>query len=234
MLTQIDVFVDYFGRKLPTLARDYHWPIPNIEGFALAGESGYGPNLELKRFLHRIWHSAADVEKLTCAKVIVADWGGVRRNKDTTLQNYIAEIESANPATPFSGVASYSKIFSVAYPQKYAIYDARVSACLNAIQYQYDVDDGTAFNYCSGRNNIIGNASNKKGFVHMKPFQIATLVSRGWKRIKRNDTYQTYLALLRRCQREFGGHELHDLEMTLFANAEAECSKAITMAGPRP
>jgi hypothetical protein len=78
------------------------------------------------------------------------------------------------------------------------------------------------------------NTANKKGFVYMSPFRIEKLVSSGWQRIKRNDTYQTYLALLRRCHLEFREHELHDLEMALFANAEAECRKAMNAAGLQP
>jgi len=47
---------------------------------------------------------------------------------------YINQADAERPSTPFSGIASYSKIFSIKDPDRYAIFDARVSASLNAIQ----------------------------------------------------------------------------------------------------
>jgi len=225
-----DVFVDYFGKALPELSETYQWKIPSIEGFAWSGEKGYQPNVELKWFLNGKWHNAAAEAKLPCAKEIVADWGGVRGNKESTLRRYIAEIAKESPAMPFAGIASYSKIYAVAYPKKFAIYDARVAACLNAVQYQYGVKDGKAFNYCNGRNNAIGNVNTKQGFVYSKPFLKKSLIANGWQNIKRDDTYREYLNLLHQCLTKFPDHKLYDLEMILFANAERECKAAMKSA----
>lgn len=227
MATQTDAFVCYFKNALPTLACVYKWRIPEFDGFDPNGGSVYERNVRLKWFLHCRWHNAkTGDEKLSCAKEIIARWGGVRGNKDQTLAKYIAKIEEPDraPATPLQGIASYSKLFAIAFPDQYAIYDARVAACLNAIQYQYQVDERQAFNYCPSRN------KNIKEFTRDKRFLITSLACDGWQCIPKKDTYQTYLNLLEQCRNKLCAYELHDFEMTLFANAEKECGKAMKMA----
>lgn len=223
--------VDYLRVELPRLRCRYRWPIPHIEGFPQSGEDSYEANVALKKFLHNRWVSAAtDAQRVEVSEFVIADWGGVRRNSRSTLKRYIDEIEKENPATPMKGVASYSKLFSIAQPDRYSIYDARVAACLNAIQYQADPRNGVAFNYCPGRNNQIGNAKTRTGFVYEEEFRVRTLVGSGWTRIRRDDTYSLYLQLLSDCLAELPKYERHDFEMVLFANAEIETGKAIAIA----
>ena len=132
-------------------------------------------------------------------------------------------IKSENPSTPLKGIASYSKIYSIIDMDKYAVYDARVAAALNAIQWNYGVKDGMAFNYINVRNNIIGNATKKIGFVYQEPFKVKNLVAKGWRKIRKDDTYQVYLDLLQTCLKQLPKYNLYELEMVLFANAEKEC-----------
>ena len=104
--------------------------------------------------------------------------GGIRNNRNSTIEKYVLESAKKAPCTPINGVASYSKIFAVTNPNIYAIYDARVAACLNAIQYNANgVRKGIAFNYVPGRNKVTGNAGNKAGFSQVDLFKVRSLVT---------------------------------------------------------
>jgi len=223
MDSTIDVLVKYFEKELPLLEQNYYWKIPKIEGFSGTGKTSYKANIELKKFLNSSWNeSNNNQEKNILSKIIVADWGGVKRNYPETLESYVKEIQKEIPNTPIKGVASYSKIFSITNLEQYAIYDARVAVSLNAIQLNKEVKNGVAFNYIPGRNNITGNAVEKIGFVHQEKYKVKNLIANGWSRIKRDDTYEVYLDTLRKCLKAFPAYKLYDLEMVLFANAEKE------------
>lgn len=217
----------FFRDAVPRLDDIYTWPVPEIRGFSGGGSSDFQSNVRLKRYLTSQWEKADRRGRHDWAQIIVSDWGRVRRNKPETLARYVAEIESGSPATPLQGVASYSKIFAIAEPSRFAIYDARVAACLNAVQVNAGVADGLAFNYVAGRNNVVGNRKKKIGFTQQQQFAVASLCARGWQRIPRAETYATYLALLRRLAAELEGSSILELEMALFASAEIECARAM-------
>lgn len=222
-----EALVEYFKEELPKLENSYTWKIPNINGFRQSGEKGYLPNVELKLYFSREWSKSSDEDKIKLAKIIVSDWGGVKGNHPETLAKYVSNINAGIPETPIKGVASYSKIYSITDMNEYAIYDARVACCLNAVQFNYGVKVGLAFNYISGRNNVTGHSGKKIGFVYQDEFKTENLISNGWGKIKLNDTYATYIKLLKECLKFFPTYGLHDLEMVLFANAEKECLKAM-------
>ncbi|WP_444894683.1 hypothetical protein ACJJIE_11385 [Microbulbifer sp. TRSA001] len=224
----INALVEYFKNEVPKLESRYSWKIPQFSDFESSGKSGYQQNIELKHHFNAKWQSSNTENKLALSKEVVADWGGVRGNKDETLTSYVNELIKEKPRTPLKGIASYSKIFSIVDMDRYAIYDARVAACLNAVQWNHGVSTGLAFNYISGRNNVVGNSINKSGFVYQEEFKVSSLVAAGWQRIKRSDTYQVYLDVLKQCLKSLPGYKLYDLEMVLFANAETECLKAMS------
>ena len=122
------------------------------------------------------------------AKLIIEDWGRVRANKNNTLRKYINIITNhLNIITPLQGIASYSKLFSIVYPTDYAIYDSKAAACLNATQVPANLKNGMVFNHVSCRNNIIGNAEKKIGFVYDDRYRKSVLLSKGWtKKTRRN------------------------------------------------
>lgn len=223
----IDTLLSYYNEELPKLSSSYAWKIPKISGFILSGQTDYEANVKLKKHFNFKWKTAKFEQKLEVTKQIIADWGGVRSNKEETLRRYIAELSKVSPKTPLKGVASYSKVFAMVDMQKYAIYDARVAACLNAIQWNANIDKGIAFNYINGRNNVVGHAGKRLGFVYQEPFKVKSLVKKGWKRIKRDDTYLVYMNVLQECLKYLSAYSLYDLEMVLFANAEQECLKAM-------
>lgn len=128
---------------------------------------------------------------------------------------------------PFQGLASYTKLYSIVEPQRFAIYDARVAVTLNALQCNYQIKSGVAFNYLSGRNNTTGNTTNKQGFSQQKEYSVTSLVKKGWERVTKDDTYQVYLDYLFACIEHNPDWKLYELEMVLFANAENEAEKAM-------
>jgi hypothetical protein len=227
MQPYISALLDYFSYELPKLEKNYEWKIPKIAGFKYSGKSDYLSNVALKKFLHECWNKTnGDSERLMLASLVVKDWGGVKNNKPGTLKKYVDALNADLPHTPIKGVASYSKIFSIADLDRFAIYDARVAACLNAVQWNSKIK-GLAFNYISGRNNTTGHSGKRIGFVYQDKFKIDSLISCGWQTIDKDKTYETYLSLLKECHSHFRNYNLYDLEMVLFANAETVCRKAM-------
>ncbi|MBU2764972.1 hypothetical protein HAP94_01885 [Acidithiobacillus ferrivorans] len=226
----IKTLCEFFEREIPNLAKSYHWNIPRIDGFIPSETSNYHANLELKRHLNNQWISASHERKCEISKIIVSDWGGVKGNKKETLAGYVEAIDKQNPETPLKGIASYSKIFSIARPDQYAIYDARVAACLNAVQLNADIQ-GVCFNYVPGRNNIVGNYVNNCGFTKTPQFSKDSLTIAGWSGLKKNETYEKYNEVLSTCLRELQNKKRYELEMALFTEAERECQKQLRAVG---
>uniref|UniRef100_A0A2A4YSJ0 Uncharacterized protein n=1 Tax=OCS116 cluster bacterium TaxID=2030921 RepID=A0A2A4YSJ0_9PROT len=228
--------IDYFVEHVHEVKKseEYWSKMPALEGFNKV-KKDYKTNVELKKFLNRKWHNAQAQDQFDVATIIIKDWGGIRGNKDETIRKYICAINGNNPETPIKGVASYSKLFSIVDLENYAIYDARVAVALNAIQYLGSSTDGLIFNYILGRNNTTGHSGKKVGFAYSDPFTKKALLAANWKSIKLNETYCTYIDLLKKCLRELPQHELpqyklYDLEMCLFYNAEYLCKRAAEKA----
>ena len=226
MDSAIFLLCDFFEREHPHLSKNYNWKIPLINSFPQSGSFGYQANVDLKSHLHNQWHSASYEYKIELAQVIVRDWGGVRSNKLDTLKTYVDRIMTSNPETPLNGVASYSKIFSIVRPEQYAIYDARVAACLNAVQINNGLKNGIAFNYVPGRNNKVGNVATKSGFTQMPENSAKSLCLSGWTAMARKETYTKYNELLSKCLKQLPGMNRVELEMILFSKAEEECNLA--------
>ena len=141
------------------------------------------------------WKAAKYDGRLDLARRIVADWGGIRSNKQSTLEKYIRRIEEDDYRWPLKGVASYSKILSVVDPSRYAIYDARVAVSLIAVQSLFGTGPGLAFRYLPGRNKTTGDHLGR-GFVHAQRFKRRSLLAEGWFDLSPGNNYATYLALL--------------------------------------
>ena len=108
---------------------------PEFDDISLEG-SNYEKNIQLKQVSRNIF--LANVDTLKLAKYLVSDWGGVRSNRDKTLNKYISWINEGKYPDIIGGIASYSKLYSFYDPDMYAIYDARVAVSLNMIQFIAD------------------------------------------------------------------------------------------------
>ncbi|QQP93622.1 hypothetical protein IGS68_31880 (plasmid) [Skermanella sp. TT6] len=169
------------------------------------------------------WRLGDRNKRISIAHDIVVKWGGIPRNKPENLERYVDLAGLDDPPLPIERVTTYSKIFAIANPEKYAIYDSRVAAALNAVQIIFSKPHGPGvfFNYPQGRNTKI---YGKSGFT--KTFGKKLLVDEGgWQSLERDNTYREYLKLIKSLS-DRRGHPLVHFEMTLFANAEKLCGKA--------
>lgn len=220
----------FAGLGLCTLAASYDWPLPKST-FDLVGDLGGGSRLDqtrqLKRKLSKMWQQEPD-RQLELASWIVADWGGVRGNRPARLQQHLVTAQMDDPATPFLGLSSYSKILAVRDPDRFAILDARVVVAMNALQILAGNKAGLAFPYIQGRNLVTGNQLKKQGFACQAEFSVQSLVEgRGWQRVPRDEMYETYLRILQGWLLVNPSEaELMLVEMALFSQAEELAKQA--------
>lgn len=171
-------FIQFFDEHLQRLPLTYKWPEKKMSQKAKAGLSGFnwhetpGTMAECVAMKHHLtdnWATADAAERARLARWIVADWGGVLTNDPATINNYLQLFEADEFSTPLQGVASYSKILSVKDCRKYAIYDARVAAGLNAVQLLMSAENPLFFHYIPGRNTTIQGNKKQTGFVKLFP-----------------------------------------------------------------
>lgn len=207
---------------IDSLNKRYLWP---KKGKSLSLEE----TIELKMAKHLEWRSAdqaSDAEgKLRIARFIIERWGGIRRNKLSTINHYL-ELAEEQKTFRLKGVASYSKILSIVNPNEFAILDARVLVSLNAVQLIDRQKAGILFPYLDGRNSTTGNAVTKSGFRYIERFRQDSSLFDGWKRLDKDAVYVIYLDVLRRISKRLGKN-LYLLEMSLFADAEKLAEKCI-------
>jgi hypothetical protein len=172
-------------------------------------------NVALRNYLAGRWADANLEGRIELANWIVNDWGGIKGNKHETLTSHVLKTQASDLNLPFEGIATYSKIFSIADPDRYAIYDARVATALNAIQLLQNVPL-FMFPIPPGRNKEIDQPKTKQGFSDI--YTRKKLMELGFAAAPRRDTYKIYLQLV--CQlKQLSGWTLLLLEMELFARA---------------
>jgi hypothetical protein len=220
-----------FFRNVEWLEHLYHWPEPerlppgcsalNTDLYCSAARW----HLTAKSHLSDAWSRAIGAQarpsRFEIAKWVVNEWGGIRRNKRKTIQRYIKQSELVTPPTPFKGISTYSKIYAIAKPQTFAIYDSRVAASLNALQMLEGASSGDrlAFPYRKGRNRTITR--------FQKRFNLARLERDGWRPIKPAEAYRVYLSVLRLGEKGADAETLQKREMLLFAMADRLCEQAL-------
>lgn len=217
-------FTAFFTDHLSQLEATYRWPrnVPKNRPDApwQFKTNGAAECIALKHHLTTSWAGANASERNRLGHWIVKDWGGVRANAEDRINDYIANIVAGNVPTSLQGVASYSKILSVVDCTRYAIYDARVAASLNAIQLLYAAPGSTRhyFPHVPSRNNTI------RRFTEWFAGQAAKV---NWTPVPRATAYADYCQLLYNLKAHFSGYEIYHLEMTLFSQAPALCERAM-------
>lgn len=137
-----DLLTPYVEQEGMRLSETYRWKIPDgapVAPFNTSGLSLADANVQLKRSLSEAWHLSGS-DRAALAQWYVGRWGGIRANKEATLQGYIILSENELERAPLTGVATWSKILAMRDPTRYAIFDARVSAAINALQIAGDAD----------------------------------------------------------------------------------------------
>lgn len=209
----------------------YTWKVSDRAWSALGThfrdiEDNADRNTALRLFLRDEWHSSTPSRRLELATWMVRDWGGIKTNKETTIERYVVLAASADPQVKFYGISSFTKVLTIVDPDRYAIYDARVAASLNALQLLTGCYT-LAFPYPPGRNSEIDQPKTRLGFSDI--FTRRELLSRGFASIRRDDAYHFYLQLLEAIRRA-SNKSLLEIEMELFGRA-VEFSKEVRRQG---
>ncbi|MCK8495573.1 hypothetical protein M0L20_27150 [Spirosoma sp. RP8] len=227
----VDSFIRFFSDQLVKLESLYKWPVrlktkealPGFPWHEWAMQSGSASEcIALKKYLTQAWNTSDEADKKKLARWIVTDWGGVRSNRPARLEAHWHLIHGDLKKMPVEGIASYSKILTLKDCTQYAIYDARVAACLNAIQLQMKPDEPVFFPYIPSQNQYFRQWPKSENFVNV--FSKRRLVSNDdWHELEKHETYTAYLNLLYALKGSFPGTEIYHFEMILFSLAIQLC-----------
>lgn len=210
----VETVAAFVEQHEPRLATTYDWSpkedqLQSLLGLRLAGRNGFEQNLDLKRQLSELWKEQP-AQRHMIADYYVRVWGGIRRNTPGKIAGY-ADAVAAGVALPFDGVASWSKVATAADPEKAAIFDARVSVSLNALQLLAGHRGGVLFPLLSSQNKVIKS---------INPLLKTGAQSRGWGAAGKAETFGAYLRLLELASRRLNGPlRIARAEMVLFAHA---------------
>jgi len=210
--------------------RNYEWPkkgksvdllISDYDSkFSISGDNNYEKNVALKRLIQNKYQNR-ELNNRSISEWIIKEWGGIKKISKN-LDEYISAVERKELPQNLSGVASYSKLFAMFYPDEFAIFDARVAVSLNIIQLLSAEKSAVFFPYLSGRNKWTGDQVNKRGFSsisHFKRDSINTTSTKTWEFIPEYRVYAFYNNILLNIA-EASKWQLMDIEMLLFSQAE--------------
>ena len=202
---------DYISNNLDKLHRDYRWTFDSGSlplNICPVGDNWFDKNISLRALLHKAWLNGSQAERALISNWYIVQWGGVRTNHKKTLEYYAI----ANPTLLLSlkekGIASWSKSISVVEPDRYAIFDARVSSAINSLQIIYEVDNPKMFPILPSRNGVIKIANERLKKLH-------------WQKQDKKIFYQSNNNMLIDIVANLGGKvTLQMAEMVLFSRAE--------------
>ena len=192
----------------------YDWKINHSKlprGIRVVGKGDFEENVDLKYKLHQAWLKLSPKQEyktlFELSKYYVSTWGGVHRNGDKTLERYIlSNPDKLIDSQKEKGIASWSKILCIRNPDKYAIFDARISFAMNALQILSTIPAKDFFRF--------PNLPSRNGQI--KEFQ-----PKFQKYFEKNGVsktynfYTKYLEVLKSI--EFKNYKLCELEMLLFS-----------------
>ena len=198
----------------------YNWRKINEEkiplGIKLPEGNQYLKNIVLKELLHENWSKNNDLNlRKELIEYYIKTWGGIKGNKKESMEEYCILNSEELINKGLKGVASWSKALVLHDWNKYAIFDARVSCSLNAIQIIYETDNKTLFPVLASQNKriIVANKNLKRIAKKEK-----------WNKEKDDSFYNNYLELLSKVASKLGTN-ISTIEMLLFAKAEEFINK---------
>lgn len=201
----------YIASRIKTISRDYQWKLSiNLSKFPLKCDgfdgSEYDANIALREFIYKKIKSK-DLKSKELQEWYVKDWGGIRGNKQETMDEYVENKPEMLIAKGSEGIASWSKMLCIRNPGEYAIFDSRVAFSLNAIQKKYKIKDKYLFPHLAGRREAIKVAH--KALMNEPEFA----------QLKRNaDFYERYIQILKYCAAQ-ANSDIQTVEMVLFHHA---------------
>ena len=181
------------------------------EGIKLPNGNQYVKNIELKKALHANWKSETNSKRRgDLIEYYIKTWGGIKGNNTETMEEYKTRSAEELIRKGTKGVASWSKAIVVHDPNKYAIFDARVSISLNCLQIIDTVEDKKLYPLLPSQNKIITNAN--------KRFKIIAKMQK-WRVCDEATFYMQYLDILKEAAKKLNTN-ISTIEMLLFAKAE--------------
>ena len=203
----------YLLNNVDKIKDNYQWNFP-IKKFPLAyrkrSKNDYLNSLDLRMFIHDAIRSNSP-RSGELQIWYVKEWGGVRTNRPSTLNEYIIIPAESLIERGERGIASWSKMLSVRDPSSYAIYDARVAMSLNTISLTQSSESNLVFPQLASRN---------KKIVAAQSIIKSQIKLRGLK--SERYFYRNYLGSLNKAVYQCGNRfNIQTAEMILFANAEA-------------
>lgn len=177
----------------------------------------YKKNIALKAKLHEKWKSEIELSrKGELIEYYIKTWGGIKGNKLLALEEYKTSSDKELIEKGVKGIASWSKALVLHDCNKYAIFDARVSCSLNALQIIYETKEKKLYPILASQNKRIINANKTLKSIAKES---------NWIKANEHTFYEEYLELLNLCANELNT-TISTVEMLLFAKAEELIEKA--------
>jgi len=171
----------------------------------------YFKNISLKEELHKAWKLESDTKKKgEIIEYYIKVWGGIPSNSEYSMNDYMNSSPDSLIEHGKKGIASWSKALVIHNPEKYAIFDARVSISLNCLQIKYDIKNKVLFPMIGSRNKTI-----TKGQKMIKSISKQD----NWQKVNKSTFYIDYLKLLSNVANS-RNTSIASVEMLLFAKAE--------------
>jgi hypothetical protein len=212
----------FFEQKLPDIQKRYkgrekHLTTPLGPALASFGPNHLRQNQRLRQKLSVDEKSASPTRKAELAIWYVTQWGGVvHKDGGKKLVDFSTTAPADLIALGSDGIASWSKILSYRRYNTCAVFDARVSGCLNAIQIIFGGELKHAFPLLETR------GAPAKAFSELLKSSAPPLPL-----LPSDRFYELYCGLLRSQWRQltpklkWHARTWHGLEMTLFHEASA-------------
>ncbi len=202
----------YLLANVNKIHQSYEWDFPTKNfplPYAKKSNNDYQNSLELRGFIHNALKLKSE-KSVELQIWYVRDWGGVKTNAQSTLDEYVRTSSECLIEREEKGIASWSKMLSVRDPSSFAIYDARVAMSLNTISLAQTSSSNLLFPQLSSRNKKIVAAQSA---VTKRAKALALRTDKGF--------YKNYLSFLSQAVMQCGNKfDIQTAEMILFANAE--------------
>lgn len=215
----------YARQHLPLLPLIYTWKfdtaiVHHSFNLTITGSNWYEKTRALKRGISGEWSSSPE-QRMELANYAVRVWGGVKRNSAATMQGYVQAVSQSRVPANHKGIASWSKVAAFSNPVGHAIFDARVSFSLNAIQMLQGDGQRWWFPHLAGQNKLLKAAW---------PLLKTRATQQRWGRIESTRVYPIYIVLLQSVSRKLNA-DIDDVEMVLFSKAE-DLARQLNLTNP--
>lgn len=205
------ILIEFYNNYFDVEGDWYNWKMNEDllpQGINLPDGNRVFKNIRLKEQLHLKWKNEPDEKiKGQLIEYYIVKWGGIKGNRNDTLDIYKTSRAEKLISRGVNGVSSWSKALVLHDCNKYAIFDSRVSSSLNHLQIINKTTNKILFPILPSRNNEIIIANK-----HLKH------ISKDWGKLGNDTFYNFYLDLLSATAKELNTN-ISIIEMLLFAKA---------------